>query len=77
MILEPFYKLKEVTDKILDDLKKWDLKIKGWRESPRLCAQIKMKILDKLQALPINDFTDEQLREEAEKIFKDIYESNL
>lgn len=68
--------MNEVYIKVLDELKQTKFKIKGWRQSQKLCAQVKMIILDHFWLLLPVSFTNEQVYQEADKFYKYIYESD-
>lgn len=65
--------VKKVAVDTLQKLKEEKLKIERWRESGQIRAQVKTMIVDTLQWLPQDSYSDTEVFEKATSIYQHIY----
>lgn len=65
--------VKKVARETLDTLKAEKLKVKRWRESRQVTAQVKGVIYDKLLWLPQEAYTDEEVSLKTLRVYQHIY----
>lgn len=65
--------VKKLASETLEKLKEEKLKVERWRESRQLTAQVKTIIFDKLQWLPQESFTDQDVSERTIHVYQHIY----
>jgi type I restriction enzyme R subunit len=65
--------VKKVSVELLSTLKAEKLNIERWRESRQIMAQIKTMIFDKLQWLPQEAYSDEEVGEKTINVYQHIY----
>lgn len=65
--------VKKVAIKTLSILKEEKLKVKRWRESTQITAQVKTIIFDNLQWLPQAAYADNEVSERTERVYQHVY----
>ncbi len=65
--------VKKIAVSLLNDLQKDKIRIARWRESLQITAKVKMSIIDALQWLPQQSYTDDDVTDRTFRLYQHIY----